>query len=512
MEVKIKFDIKLLEKIYLLLLLFLCTYFSYLAYNMTCNGDDEGIYLQIANNFPKFPKYYEGLIPYSQPFFISYFIIGPLFKIFGFSLGLAKIIIVLIGFTTLFLIYLIGKRINIIAGMVASSIPLAITIFGRYIFSVYMEVPSAFCSVFFLYLLLNLKNKKNAIIIGVVLGFSYFIKQSVIILIGIVGVMFLYNIYKKQYEIAKLFIIIGVVCSIIIGIWGLRNIIVYNYPFVEVANFFFPKPSEFAWKDVTRANWTEDKINIKEFNLYALFLGIISIILSIVTVNVNDIKISTKSKEMTLCLIIIGIFIAIYLVRTFVSYTVWSSGIYPRHFIFIVPQFCIAIGILFGKLYEIKKVKIFILIISIAIICFFMYFAIRNANDVKDISWQPPLMNAFEWIKYNTPENAVIFTPNCGPTYVIARRNCMWMGMEEFDKIMNTTNGTYIYDVLKKYNVTHIMPVIWYTAEEWTYPGQNTDGSFTFKFVNATISSQKFKLVYNDILYNTLFIIKLEDE
>jgi len=82
---------------------------------------------------------------------------------------------------------------------------------------------------------------------------------------------------------------------------------------------------------------------------------------------------------------------------------------------------------------------------------------------------------------------------------MFAERDRLWNQLEEFPSIMTTQNSTYIYQTLKKYNITHIL--IWrgVVAENYIVPESNLLGAFTYNFVNIVLNDTiHFKNLYSN--------------
>ncbi len=132
-------------------------------------------------------------------------------------------------------------------------------------------------------------------------------------------------------------------------------------------------------------------------------------------------------------------------------------------------------------------------------IVFSLYSGIITAVNTSNTSRYPQsYIEALTWINENTPEDSIIFTTYSGSVKYFAERDNVW-NINEFPEIMKSTNSTYIYETLKKYDVSYIL--IWRSlvSQDIVVPGSNILGVFTNNFVDKVLNDKDhFDIAYQN--------------
>lgn len=491
-----KKDIEI-EYLFIVILIILGIYYIYLASITPMLGEDEDVYFSLAKDFSNSvyaPYDFLGnpkSLPNFMPLFFSFS-----FLIFGASLSVAKGAVAFFALLTLLMVYITGRKLNIYFGFFSALILLSIIGFSNSSMLAYVEVPIAFFSIFFVYLLLNLDVKSNSFIfksfvIGSILGISYHTKFSGLILLF---VLFLYCsfsfLFKRNKEYIKLFLISLCGFLLVVSPFIIRNLIIYKYPFFEGLNYLFKghEPAgplmNIKWvieaaKLISPATISLNMF-IETFGLIGLFFGIFGI--SWLLSNFNSNLIETKF------LILLILPAIVFLIIFYLFYLTGYITVDPRYFSIIFPQFSLLGGFFLWKFKEKNK---YFLIILIPIIFFAIYsgVTVAQATSVSQ-RYSNEYVEALKWLKTNAPKNSLIFTAYGGSVDYFAERRSIWT-INEFPDVMHSGNGTYIYDTLKKYNITHIL--IWrgIVAQDYMVPQSNLMGAFTYNFVNVASNDNK---------------------
>jgi hypothetical protein len=197
-----------------------------------------------------------------------------------------------------------------------------------------------------------------------------------------------------------------------------------------------------------------------------------------------------KNKEETdilfLSLASVLILVSVF---TITSFTGWIP-LETRYLSIIFPQLALLGGMFLWKMKEWNKM---LLILIVPILLFSLFTSATTAIGTYNSQRYPSdYLEALKWIKTNTPKDAIIFTTYSGSLKYYGERDDIWANNigEDFPQIMTTTNGTFIYGVMEKYNVSYIL--IWRDtmAQNYIVPESNIWGVFTYNFANV-VSSDK---------------------
>jgi hypothetical protein len=479
---------KTFEVLFILFIVILGLYYMFLASNTQMLGEDEAGYLNLAKEFVNL-EYKQD--PYSiSPLTSLFYTI--FFFIFGSSLGIAKAVISIFGILTIIMVYLFCRKLDKtsffginIFGLASVSLLLTIFYFTHFMFISYTEVPIAFFSILILYFLIDLDSNKKAVLVGTIMALSVYLKPTAIVFPFIFGLFFLLKyIYKKDKKTFKLFFISCIITALFITPLILRNLLLFNYPFIYGLNIFFEHPLQ---SSITTSELVKS-ISIP-IDFYSLF-GLIALFFSILGI-VHSLE--TRNEKILLVSFMFLTFLLIYFISSSLGLIIGD----PRYFSVIFPQTAIIGGYFISKATNLRKHLTLILIV------FFVY-SISISISVALSTYQSQrypdnYVNALEWIKRNTNKDDLIFTAYGGSLSYYGERKNIWTTIEEFPEVMTTTNSTYIYETLKKYKVSYVL--IWrgILAEDWIIPESNIIGVFTYNFVTQVDADKDhFELVYSN--------------
>ncbi|MEM5778155.1 MAG: hypothetical protein QXD43_00140 [Candidatus Aenigmatarchaeota archaeon] len=488
MEIEIK-----KEDMILVFIAILAGFFLYFASSTDMLGEDEGFYITNVNKIIQ-----NDLKPFDitgrQTIFVPFIpaLTAAIFLILGPSLSLAKVIISIFAILTIFVLFLQTKKYGFIAAISSIIILVSIPLFTHFSFIYYVDIPIAFFSILLIYLFSTLDSNKKAIITAVVLSTAFYTKQSALIFVILLFLSSLYKLYfKKDKKYFKLAFITLLITIIAIVPWVLYNLFTYGYPHTEGLNIFFKQKELPEWLFKSQITISPHLNIIEIFTPIQLFLFCLGLAYFL----------CSKEEELILPLTVIVIFFIIFFIRL-------TTGVVSenRYFIIIFPQVALVSSFFLQKIYEKNNKSILLLIIILA---FMLYQTIIVALNTSSSQRYPnDYKEALSWIKTNTQENEIIFTAYRGSLLYYANRYNKWSDIEEFPQLMTTQNSTYIYETLKKENVSYIF--IWRNiiADRYIIPESNIYGVFTYNFLN-TISndSEHFNVTFqnqNNIIYKLL--------
>ncbi|MBT3580746.1 hypothetical protein HN511_00430 [bacterium] len=181
-------------------------YFSVPSDSCRLDHDANG-YKLLAVNFAKTWGFAESGKPLTGGHTLGYpFVLGLVFKLFGFSYSNIVIFHIILCFLSMFLIYLICSRFfNKMVGLIALYITSVSSLFLVYSQAVMSEVILAFCLIFFVERLTYFFIKQNfsaLIVSALILGFSIIIKPVAIFFIWPLSILlffFVFGSYKKRF-------------------------------------------------------------------------------------------------------------------------------------------------------------------------------------------------------------------------------------------------------------------------------------------------------------------------
>jgi len=272
--------------------------------------------------------------------------------------------------------------------------------------------------------------------------------------------------------------------ALIIVPFVLRNLILFNYPYVEGLNIFFKSPLVAGWgtTEITKLlSVSADPFSI--FGYIALFLSIFGILYFL----------EVRDEKMFLTLFVFLSFTLVYYLRSFLGIGIGD----PRYFSIIFPQIAIIGGYYLTKIADWKKNFSFLIIIFFTFAIFTSYTVALSTSQSQ--RYPDNYIEALNWVKTNTPKDALIFTTYGGSLSYFGERKNVWSLINEFPEIMTTTNSTRIYEILKNYNVSYILVWRGTLAENYIVPESNLIGAFTFNFLNQVYNDkQHFNLTFSN--------------
>ena len=507
-----------LELLFLLSVLFISLFFFLNAAETSFLGDDEFGYFYGAKIFSegkmKILDIYEYPMAYPGIFFSLFNSI--LFLIFGQSLSIMKITSAFFGMLTLIMIYLTGKKISPLLGILSAATILSVYLFTHYMFLAYTDLVITFFSSLAIYLFLKLDNFKKSIFLGTILGISYYVKSSGLVISLFIFVYSLYRTIKeKNYKPIKFAMVSIAVSLLVLSPFLIRNITSFNYPYFDIFNLFF---KEQATYHVGWPHWLETQLNTVspvKLSLFSILsaVGWTLLISSLFGFGwlTNYKSLDEKSKKLLSTSIF---FILVFFLIFFITQITSLAALESRHMFIILPSLSIFSGFFLFKLKEKHKLLLTIIVVVIIVS---LYQSVTTAITTSETERFPQdHINAINWIKTNTEPDDLIFTTYGGPLGYYGERFSIWASSaclgEEFPTIMTTTDGGYIKETLKECDVSYIL--IWRqtVAQDYIIPASNLWGIYTYNFMNLVLTdTENFLVVYSNE-NNAVLKILYDDE
>jgi 4-amino-4-deoxy-L-arabinose transferase-like glycosyltransferase len=425
--------------------------------------------------------------------------------IFGFHESIIKFLTPFIAFLTGLSVYLLIKKLyNKELGFIASIISITIPSFVTYSVLFETDVPVTFYfSLSFLTFILGVKNenKRYWILSGIFGAFAFLSKPSGLAIYMFIFLAFLYQlITEKDYKkIFKKYFILFLILILIPSTLFLRNFYYYKAPCITIPYFdrlfnnsgcnidnFKEKYNYTGATEDVGTTQSPLKIGITNYLNFAygniwfvVFSLCVGLILFFMKRNQTDILI-------LLVLIIIIPLVSIEIMG--------RAEDVARYTLIWIPAISIISAKYFEELYNfIKKYQKYLALLVFIFVIIFSYLnLVEKLNTMKQVKQFSPLFfEACDWIKENTPKNAVISTFWSSRVVYSCQRNSP--GCPADLRLSNDVN--YTLSVAKQFGITHIF------IQKFSIDTQNKhlQENFDLDFVNLLGSNPKyFKKVYEN--------------
>lgn len=326
-------------------------------------------------------------------------------------------------------VFLLGKKAydeNV--GFIAALITVTISSFVTYSVLFYTDALFVFyLSLFILTFVLSIKtgSKKYWLLSGIFAGFSFLTKTPGFMVFPLVGLGFLYQIYKQKNiaELLKNYSILGLFLFLIIGPFFLRNYVYYRTPSCDLpflntkgcsVTFDYKNRKEMA-TELEQAGtalniFKMGIINYLNFaygNVWFKYFSFVSEIIFIFLSGLIIIFLRKKESDVLIILVILSFFPILYL---------GSGGRAEdaaRYTLGLVPIIALTGGIYFGTIYYfLKSYQKYLALIVFVIVIIFGFLNLREKletmKQVKQFS--SSFFEACDFIKKNVNEDASLMT------------------------------------------------------------------------------------------------------
>jgi 4-amino-4-deoxy-L-arabinose transferase-like glycosyltransferase len=492
--------IKLNHIISIIILLATIQYFMVSVSSPIVFGD-EGYYASTAkwlsenNIIPKYLPLQQNIV------YKTKFTIKPLFimtETFFFYFGelAVKLMFPIFSVLSAYLIYLLlssykEKQAGLLAAISLLTIPSFIT-YGVMGYTDTALIMFTLLSIIFIKKSFETNKKIHILLAGIFMASALLTKISAMFL-GVFIILYTIKDFDKQK--LKKMILILLIFALVMSPWIIRNIILFSdtcYQFFALnpeaceAEFFAEIPKLEGLQFEGSMDKVGTNLDLISFGLlnYSLFAhGLLITILLLFGIGIM-LKGNEKIKNLV-TLLSISIFPIILL-------STWRTEDTARYMLPLVIPISIIVGLALQRTYEYfkkynKYIAIGIVIILVIVMVSQAQEKINTMSQVKQFS--PGFIEGCDWIKENTPEDAILFATYMHQTkYQCYRRVDIARDKEE---ILLSNNDTS-YEHLKLNGINYLIIL------EGLITTQKLSENYPVEFVNYVEGSNKFTLVYDN--------------
>ncbi len=432
-------------------------------------------------------------------------LIASFLYLFGFNESFIRFLPPFVTFLTGLAVFLLGKELyNKKVGFIASIITVTIPSFVTYSVLIYTDaLVTFFLTMFFLLFTLSIKteNKIYLILSGVFGAFAFLTKTSGFAAYIFIFLALVYELIKKRelYEPFKKYFTLFLILILIPSMFFLRSLFYYKTPicaFPYIDKVFdtggcsidkFEGKYEFAGK--TEEVGTEQ-------NMYGM--GIINYltfaygnIWFVVFASLGGIFLLLHRKDKISHFVLLMLLIFLIL---FITQAPGRAEDTARYTLAWVPFVCLIAAKWFEEVYNfIKQYQKYL---ALVVFIFIIVMSYQNMKDKLDVmvrvkQFSPTFFEACNWIKENTPKDAVISTFWSSR----AAYNCQRRSPGCPADLQLSKNVSYMLSVAKQFEITHIF------IQKFSIDSQNKHFSenFDLDFVNFLEDyPDNFKKVYEN--------------
>ena len=397
---------------------------------------DEIHTLNEANPKTPISSLYDSILGSEQMPPLYFFIIYLLFKIFGYTIYVARFFSAIVGLLSIYYLYALGKElIGKKVGLVAAFL-LSINFFHIYhsqdarpyslllLFSI--------ISFFWLLKLLKTPTFKNAIYYGLFVGLmisTHFFGLFVAFSHFIIAVLFLlYPKFKVDFARLKYFIISALI-AIILFIPSYKAL----KKATEIKDFWIPKPEYNAFELIYK-----EFFNNSETVLFILSVFGILYILSLLKIKQTKDKSELLNSSYALCFVLIFVSVTSILLIPFIRSYTSVPMILSRYFIVIIPLLLIlfSIGINQIKNSIVKKILLLIFL-TFTIVDIFIVF--KYYDNPKKAQFREVTEFIFE---NNTKHDPIVSPLNWYLTYFVKDNKAQLISSQIDDYVLQMKSDT----------------------------------------------------------------------
>jgi 4-amino-4-deoxy-L-arabinose transferase-like glycosyltransferase len=390
---------------------------------------------------------------------------GGFIMIFGFTEVIVKILTPFIAFVTGLSTYLIIKEIyNKRVGFLASIISVTIPSFVTYSVLFYTDVLEAFyLSMFFLLFILGMKrNKQSYLILASMLsGLAYLTKKTGIVSVGFIALVFLYELlkHKKPKLAIKKYLPLLLIPGLIFLAHAARTFYFYGAPCdVPVLDEIFPTSGrcgifefesqyEYAGR-VAEVGTEQTIINMGILSYLEFAYGNIWLVIFGASMGCFLLVKKGRSRD-------IFVLLAMLTYVLVLAQSIGRAEDAARFAIPWVPILALMAAMAFDEWYKfIRSYQKHIAVIIFIVVIFASYqnFASKIGVMAQVKQFYPSYFEACDWVKENTPEDAIIST-----LWVHRASYCTQRVVTTLNVDMTQSNDVdYILDVAQQFGITHI--------------------------------------------------------
>jgi 4-amino-4-deoxy-L-arabinose transferase-like glycosyltransferase len=391
------------------------------------------------------------------------------YLIFGFNEIIVKFLTPFIGVVLTGLsVFLIGKRIyNEKVGFVATLIAVTIPSLVTYSVLFYTDALLVFyLSLFIMTLFLSIKteNKKYWILSGIFAALAFLTKTPAFMIFPLIGLGFLYQIYKQKNIIGvlKKYLTLALFLILIIGPFLLRNYVYYHTPTCDLAIFdqkgcsvtFDYKNKKNVSGELEKIGTSADILGMGLINYFNFAYGNIWFVILGFLAGLIIIGLRKKDED------ILIIFVILAFLPIFYLGSAGRAEDTARYSLGLVPIIALVSGIYFDAIYDIiKKYKKNLALIIIAVVIALTFLNLRNKLEVmKQVKqFSPSFFEACDFVKKNTTEDAMLLTIWIHQSAYNCQRNIAgFSNLPDIGDIVLSGDLNLTLSRLKAHGITHI--------------------------------------------------------
>ena len=477
---------------------------------------DEGFYASRGQYFIenlKLPEY-RRIDSFSEAY-REFFFRPPLYMILmGFSfLGgevMAKALNPILGFLLCISVFYITKRIFSLKAAVFTVVFLvmmpAFITHEIILFAEVLGVLFASCSVYFFYD--GIKNQKTTsfLVAGILAGLAILTEIGSLALIPLfIGIVLIY----RKNKLRKTLLTFAFMLLIIFPWYGVHNYMGYGNRGLPLLGKVFDLPRgefirEIPEELATHAQLSKTILKVQEYlrvttETTVLNFGVMKFIefaynmIPFLFASIGGFYLLLRRKNRDK---IILLWLLIFLIMPIsISYDFRAEDISRALLYIIVPMSILAgIGLekISSSLESYKKIGVAIAIILIVSVTgYSLYYTSMKAESLRPIrEWSPAFFKGCEWIKENTPEDALLVTLWKHRAEYACRRDGVYHN-DYGGKAMIYSGNDTSYDIMKLHGADYI-----YIQKFSIKPGTAVKSTYPWIFIKYILGSDHFKKVY----------------
>jgi len=442
--------------VFLITLLLISSMYIYYNNKSTVGFGDETYYMlaskAIIDNhwiIPMSMKYmYSTGNGYGEPLgkpALAYYIPAIFYRV-----GLFKYYSTFFSILTLSLIYYIGRKeynftVGIMSMILLSSIPFYIA------FSIksYVEMQMLFfiiSSTYLIYKSFGSNSRKILLISGIVIGLGFLTKEFVYLIPPIFLVYIVLQRGMNKIQCLKKLVIITIIGLLVASPWLIRNFITFGNP-------VFPQLlSIFGYKYIDKVGWNIHSNKLSN----AIIAPVVSLHLVLGILGMSYAIFKRKNIDVLFSVSFVMLFSLVFILPSNdMRYMFPSLG-------FLAILSARFINVLYNEMSnyynKIGKAVVIVFMFIIIISCFNGIYKIGYSEAIN--RGKPKyMMDAFNWIRYNTPKDSVVYdlwVPDCA---YFSNRVCTYQGVYCCSDLWYWWNKSEsdAYNLFKKYDIDYVI-------------------------------------------------------
>lgn len=382
--------------------------------------------------------------------------------IFGFSEAIIKFLTPFIAALTGIGVFLLVSRLyNEKVGFIASVISATVPSFATYSVLFYVDILFTFYFSLFslMFVLANTQeNKKYWVLVGVFGAFTMLTKTPGYAIVPMIACGFLYQLYKKRdiLDLIKKYAIVVIPIIVIMTPFFLRNFAYYHTPDCALPIFDYSGCNIREWEPKYKFSGRTEQVGTE---ISLLKMGIINYltfaygnIWFVPLVFLCGLFVLMTKKEKSDVFVLLTILTLVFILDQTIQTRAEDTA---RFTLGWVPIIALGGGLYLEKMYNfIKKYQKHLALVVFIFVVFFSYQNLtEKLNVMKQVKqFSPTFFEACDWIKKNTPRDALISTIwTHRATY-----NCQRNVVGALADMRLSKDINYTLSVVEQHGITHL--------------------------------------------------------